>query len=61
MVEIVDSLCAAAELRPGDRVQTLRGTTRGLVVRLLPDGRAVWRPDGSRSELTALPESLRKQ
>ena len=50
MVEIVDSLCAAAELRPGDRVQTLRGTTHGRVVRLLPDGRLVWRPDGSRSE-----------
>lgn len=59
MVEIVDSLCAAADLQPGDRVQTLRGSTAGTVLRLLPDGRVLWRPDGSRSELTALPEALR--
>jgi hypothetical protein len=31
---------------------------RGVVVRVLKDGRVVWRPDGSKSELTALPESL---
>jgi hypothetical protein len=27
-------------------------------VRLLEDGRAVWQPDGTPSELIALPESL---
>jgi hypothetical protein len=37
---------------------TLRGSTRGTILRLLEDGRVVWQPDGSRSELTALPESL---
>lgn len=58
MVSIVESLCASAALRPGDRVQTLRGSTRGIVLRQLDDGRVVWRPDGSTSELTALPESL---
>lgn len=58
MVEIVESLCASAELKPGDRVQTLRGTTCGTILRLLPDGRVIWRPDDSDSELIALPESL---
>jgi len=58
MVEIVEGLCESAEFKPGDRVKTLRGSTRGVVIRLLPDGRVVWRPDGSASELTALPEGL---
>jgi hypothetical protein len=58
IVEIVESLCEAADLRPGDRVKTLRGSTRGIIVRLKKDGRDVWRPDGSESELTGLPESL---
>ena len=58
MVQAVESLCQTADLTPGTRVQTLRGTTRGVLLRVLPDGRVVWRPDGSNSELTALPESL---
>jgi hypothetical protein len=58
MVEIVDSLSQSADLKPGDRVKTLRGSTRGVVVRVLKDGRVVWRPDGTESELTGLPESL---
>jgi hypothetical protein len=58
MVEIVEGLCAAADFQPGDRVKTLRGTLRGVIVRVLEDGRIVWRPDGSASELSALPESL---
>lgn len=58
MVEIVESLCQAADFKPGDRVQTLRGSTRGVIVRVLGDGRVVWRPDGMAGELTALPESL---
>lgn len=37
MVEIVEGLCAAAELQAGDRVKTLRGTARGVVVRILDD------------------------
>jgi hypothetical protein len=60
MVEIVGSLCESAELQPGDRVKTLRGTTRGVIQRILPDGRVVWTPVGSKSELVALPESLLK-
>jgi hypothetical protein len=58
MSEIVESLCASSELQPGDRVKTLRGSTRGVVLRMLADGRVVWRPEGSRAELMALPESL---
>ena len=58
MVEIVEGLCEAADLQPGDRVKTLRGTTYGVIRRLLPDGRVVWTPVGSQSELIALPESL---
>ena len=58
MVEIVEGLCESAEFQPGDRVKTLRGSTRGVVRRVLPDGRMAWQPDGSQSELIALPESL---
>jgi hypothetical protein len=61
MVEIVEGLCEASEFKPGDRVKTLRGSTRGVIVRLLEDGRVVWRPDGSASELTALPEGLLRE
>lgn len=58
MVEIVESLWESTEFRRGDRVKTLRGSTRGVIVRVLPDGRVAWQPDGSQSELIALPESL---
>lgn len=60
MVSIVGSLCESASFRPGDRVQTLRGTTSGVVVRILGDGRVEWRPEGSSSGLIGLPESLRR-
>lgn len=52
------SLASLADFTPGDEVKTLRGSTRGTVVRLLKDGRILWRPVGTKSELIALPESL---
>jgi len=58
MVEIVESLCESADLKPGDRVKTLRGTARGVIVRKLDDGRLVWHVDGSGAELMSLPEAL---
>lgn len=58
MVEIVESISESAELKPGDRVKTLRGTSRGIIVRALEDGRLVWKADGSSAELISLPESL---
>ncbi len=58
MVEIVEGLCESADLKPGDRVKTLRGTTRGVVVRKLDDGRLVWQVDESGAELISLPEAL---
>jgi len=58
MVEIVEGLSQAADFKPGDRVKTLRGSTRGVIVRVLADGRVAWRPDRSKTELVALPESL---
>ena len=58
MVEIVESLCMVADLKAGDHVKTLRGSTRGVIVRVLDDGRLVWRANGSGAELTSLPESL---
>ena len=61
MISIVESLCQSAELKAGDRVKTLRGSARGKVLRVMGDGRVVWRPDGSNSELLALPESLLRE
>jgi hypothetical protein len=51
------ALAELADFQPGDRVKTLRGSMRGTIVRVLEDGRVVWRAD-SGTELTALPESL---
>jgi hypothetical protein len=51
-------LANLAEFKIGDRVKTLRGSLKGVVVKLLKDGRLVWRPDGGKSELTSLPEGL---
>jgi hypothetical protein len=57
MAQIVNELSQAADFQSGDRVKTLRGSMSGTIVRVLPDGRVVWRSD-SGAELTALPESL---
>lgn len=58
MIEIVESLSATTDWKPGDRVKTLRGSLRGVIVRILDDGRVVWKPDGTENELMSLPESL---
>ena len=47
--------------KPGDRVKTLRGSLNGVILKILGDGKIVWRPDCTKSELTALPESLLKE
>lgn len=56
----IHSLCASADFKPGDRVKTLKGTMRGVIRKVLPDGRVSWLPDGNSMELLALPESLLK-
>jgi hypothetical protein len=58
VVQGIASLAEAAEFKPGDRVKTLRGSAQGKVRTILSDGRVVWKPDGSNTELIALPESL---
>ena len=57
LVRIVNEVSATADLQPGDRVNTLRGSMSGTILRVLPDGRVLWRAD-SGAELTGLPESL---
>ena len=54
---VVDSLWRSAQIEPGCRVKTLRGSLHGEVLRVLDDGRVVWR-SAAGTELTALPESL---
>jgi hypothetical protein len=58
LVGIVESLSQTADWKAGDRVKTLHGSLAGVIIRILADGRVAWRPDGTQSELTALPESL---
>ena len=58
MVQIVDELCRAADLVPGQRVKSLRGSLHGIITRVLDDGRVAVRPDGSSSEMISLPENL---
>ncbi len=61
MVSLVESLCATAEFKTGNRVKTLRGSLNGVILEILGDGKIVWQPDGTKSELTALPESLLRE
>jgi hypothetical protein len=58
MAGIIESLAESADWKTGDRVKTLRGSLHGVIVRVLQDGRVVWKPDTAVCELTALPESL---
>jgi hypothetical protein len=58
MSDIVESLSETADWKAGDRVKTLRGSTRGIIIQLQEDGWVIWRPNGTESELVALPESL---
>lgn len=58
MESALETLCQSADWKPGDRVKTLRGSLHGVILRLLEDGRVVWRPDGAETELSCLPESL---
>jgi hypothetical protein len=54
----ISALAEAADFQPGDRVKTLKGSLRGVIRKILPDGRVSWRPDGNDADLVALPESL---
>src|SRR5579863_183769 len=58
MVSALDSLAESADFQKGDRVKTLKGSTRGVVVEIRADGKVSWRADGSKSELLSLPEGL---
>jgi hypothetical protein len=58
MIEIVEGLCRVSDFKVGDRVKTLRGSTEGVVIRVMKDGRIVWKPVGAQAELIALPEGL---
>jgi hypothetical protein len=40
---------------------TQPASTRGVIVRVLADGRVAWAPEGSRSGLVARPESLLRE
>jgi hypothetical protein len=55
------ALADIANFKPGDRVQSLKGSLHGVVRKILPDGRIAWRPDDQGAELTALPESLLRE
>jgi hypothetical protein len=58
MIEVISTLTESADWKPGDPVKTLRGSLHGKILRILEDGKVVWRPDGTGSELTSMPESL---
>jgi hypothetical protein len=61
VTEGICSLAEAADFKPGDRVRTLKGSVRGVVRKILRDGRIAWKPDGGDAELMALPESLLRE
>lgn len=61
MVQIIEELCRAADLVVGTRVKTLGGSVRGVITRVLDDGRVAVRPDGSAGEMISLPENLLRE
>jgi hypothetical protein len=61
MIGLIEGLCEETEFKAGDRVKTMRGSTHGVIVKILADGRIVWRPDGTKSELIALPQNLLRE
>jgi flavin-dependent dehydrogenase len=58
MVQIIEALSRAADLLAGTRVRTLRGSVRGVITRVLEDGRVAVRADGAAGEMISLPENL---
>jgi hypothetical protein len=60
MIAGVEALSQSADFQRGDRVRTWKGSLRGVVKEVLPDGRLSWLPDGNETALMALPESLLK-
>ncbi len=54
------SLAELADFHVGDRVRTFRGSMRGTILKVEPDGRVMWRTD-SGAELIALPEALLRE
>lgn len=58
MMGVLLDLEKVASFAIGDRVKSMRGSLRGVVTRVLDDGRIAIRPDGSATELLSLPESL---
>lgn len=54
---IFGGLLRKVALAPGDRVKTLKGTLRGVILKILDDGRLKWRAETG-SEFIALPETL---
>ena len=58
MIEAIVYLSGSANWKPGDHVRTLRGSLHGVIIRVCGDGRVVWQPDGTQSELTAMADNL---
>jgi hypothetical protein len=56
--EIVEGMIASGDFQPGMKVRTVRGSTRGTILRILNDGRVVWLPEGASMELIGMPDSL---
>jgi hypothetical protein len=61
MTELVESMWFSADLHPGDRIKTLRGSLHGTVVRLGENGVVTWRPDGSELNLTCSGDGLLRE
>jgi len=61
MMDAVQSLAQTADWKTGDRVKTLDDSMHGTILRILQDGRVLWKPDAAQTDLTALPESLARE
>lgn len=57
MILTLESLFQRVSFQPDDKVRTLKGSLRGVVVQILDDRRVKWRAETG-TEFLGLPESL---
>jgi len=57
LTALIESLFRSASFEPGRRVKTMKDSLRGVIIRIVDDGRVEWRAETG-TEFIALPESL---
>jgi hypothetical protein len=60
MALFVKEMAESSSIAVGDPVATLKGTLKGIVTNILPDGRIQWRSESDGALMISLPETLKR-